>query len=843
MKKTEFKNISTTTETMIKTTANMVENKNILEERKRIYETSPYSDNINKHITSFEELKIYCSLRLKEANVTRLSLIQTINPDMWVSCKSKNNRDLMLSGCPPYAFDDPDGMIELHHIGQSPDAPFAELTIKDHLFHGNNKTLHKSTSTSWRTNPKEESIFSKERATYWKKRGKGDFFILTQTSIIPLNSPDTKLAFTNPILIHEAIEKLYTECTSEELYYLSDLANSYAIIKEFGYHSIGEFVEQLNTEDSNPLIIQCGVCGSENCSRYGYYTNKNERIPRYKCNYCGRIFTNMDQSIISGSKFSLFEWLKFINCLYNGLSLDATAKQCHVSTKCIHENRLKIFYALKLIDEQTRLKGNIVIDETYFSASFKGAGTLQSKSLMNRKAHRRGSENHSKGLSKNLVCVVCAIDEYGNAVARIAGLGAPTAERIQKALDGAIDADALTCIYSDKEAALRAYAEKNGFPIKQAVALRKNKKRSKDYSYDKEKTMIRQQIQKINAFHSKLKRFLKPFLGVSSHLLSGYLCLFLWKDRHYTTGTGVAYQELMKVLVQPGLYKSVEEILKMSCFQEVTNRISIEYFKDVERAKAIYARYAQGEKIQSIADSYHLSRSSIQYVLKKFKRMGLAYKTQREILAEEKAQKQKIIPYPYKTISRNQDIYLQKIEWEGSSRDFYSMITQKHQLSLQTIKNIIALEERILSLKEEFFIYEKFEYKTLQEVYQSVYKYYLELKKQQIEHPQCIQILKKEFQYTEVNIIKIINTMRENMDKEEFFLQKKKIAIGETSLRDKALFVDFLKWEGSKKDFCIWATEKYRLSFYYIYHILSLNFIADPQRYENTYQRPTRCKE
>ena len=60
MKKTEFKNISTTTETMIKTTANMVENKNILEERKRIYETSPYSDNINKHITSFEELKIYC---------------------------------------------------------------------------------------------------------------------------------------------------------------------------------------------------------------------------------------------------------------------------------------------------------------------------------------------------------------------------------------------------------------------------------------------------------------------------------------------------------------------------------------------------------------------------------------------------------------------------------------------------------------------------------------------------------------------------------------------------------------------------------------------------------------
>ena len=78
--------------------------------------------------------------------------------------------------------------------------------------------------------------------------------------------------------------------------------------------------------------------------------------------------------------------------------------------------------------------------------------------------------------------------------------------------------------------------------------------------------------------------------------------------------------------------------------------------------------------------------------------------------------------------------------------------------------------------------------------------------------------------------------MSKNIDNQEFWSQKKKMPIGETVIRDKALFIDFLKWEGSKKEFCMWAKDKYHLSFYYIYHILSLNFIADPKRYEDTYQ-------
>ena len=125
----------------------------------------------------------------------------------------------------------------------------------------------------------------------------------------------------------------------------------------------------------------------------------------------------------------------------------------------------------------------------------------------------------------------------------------------------------------------------------------------------------------------------------------------------------------------------------------------------------------------------------------------------------------------------------------------------------------------------------------------AVYERYLELLDLKFRSMQCIQILKHEFQYSEISIFKILQMMRENIDNTKFFSKKKKMAITETLVRDRALFVDFLKWDGSKKDFCVWASEKYQLSFHYIYHILSLNFMADPKRYENTYQRPTRHKE
>ena len=79
--------------------------------------------------------------------------------DRW---KDKTNMDLMKEGKAPYG---PDGkQINLHHIGQKPDSPLAELTDTEHK--SNDGILHNKIKES----EIERTVFRSERQEYWKKR-------------------------------------------------------------------------------------------------------------------------------------------------------------------------------------------------------------------------------------------------------------------------------------------------------------------------------------------------------------------------------------------------------------------------------------------------------------------------------------------------------------------------------------------------------------------------------------------------------------------------------------------------------------------------------------------------
>ena len=107
------------------------------------------------------------------------------------------------------------------------------------------------------------------------------------------------------------------------------------------------------------------------------------------------------------------------------------------------------------MDDQTKLKGNIVIDETYLANSYKGNRSQNQDFFMERKPHKRGGEIHTPGLSKDHVCIVCIIDEQGNSIARTAGLGSPNWVKLQKTVGNSIDFENLICIYSDKSNAIK----------------------------------------------------------------------------------------------------------------------------------------------------------------------------------------------------------------------------------------------------------------------------------------------------------------------------------------------------------------------------------------------------
>ena len=105
---------------------------------------SGWSTNILRYIRTKEEAKIYMKAKLKEKIINgKTALIQpqidgrAYNAPQWPDW---SNKDLAEEG---YAPRDTNGIpYELHHIGQNPDSPLAELTWEEHHANGNFKKLH-----------------------------------------------------------------------------------------------------------------------------------------------------------------------------------------------------------------------------------------------------------------------------------------------------------------------------------------------------------------------------------------------------------------------------------------------------------------------------------------------------------------------------------------------------------------------------------------------------------------------------------------------------------------------------------------------------------------------------
>ena len=148
------------------------------EQKTEIKEQTGWSDKIVDSIRSTEEASVYMDAGLKEVDGNlertdidwnakipqdRIDRMRSIYgdevADKWAG---KTNMDLIREGKAPYG---PDGeRINLHHIGQKPDSPLAELTDTEHK--SNDGVLHDKTKES----EIERPAFRKEREAYWQNR-------------------------------------------------------------------------------------------------------------------------------------------------------------------------------------------------------------------------------------------------------------------------------------------------------------------------------------------------------------------------------------------------------------------------------------------------------------------------------------------------------------------------------------------------------------------------------------------------------------------------------------------------------------------------------------------------
>lgn len=148
------------------------------EDRVRIKEETDWSDEIIDHIETWEQYEIYKNAELHEGEVNgRKCLLKDIDMD-YVDPKTisdkhpegLSNRELMAKGRSPY--DSKTGeRIELHHIGQDFNSPFAELAENSEHGDGNDAILHDKSAESWRQDAEKNKQYNNvHRPNHWKTR-------------------------------------------------------------------------------------------------------------------------------------------------------------------------------------------------------------------------------------------------------------------------------------------------------------------------------------------------------------------------------------------------------------------------------------------------------------------------------------------------------------------------------------------------------------------------------------------------------------------------------------------------------------------------------------------------
>lgn len=248
----------------------------------------------------------------------------------------------------------------------------------------------------------------------------------------------------------------------------------------------------------------CPHCGSIHVVRNGHQPSGSQR---YICCDCGKSFSVTSNTIVSGTKKDMSIWEKYIDCMMHGLSIREAAEICGIHRNTAFYWRHKILDALQDMANSVVLDGIVEADETFFPVSYKGNHSKDANFTMPRAAHKRGGETRVRGLSREQVCVPCAVNRSGMAIAAPTNLGRVSSKDIKSLLGSRIDNRAT--LVTDKMNSYIRFAKNEGIRLIQVKSGR-----SKRGIYN---------VQRVNSYHSTLSRFMRRFNGVSTKYLNNYL--------------------------------------------------------------------------------------------------------------------------------------------------------------------------------------------------------------------------------------------------------------------------------------------------------------------------------
>lgn len=243
---------------------------------------------------------------------------------------------------------------------------------------------------------------------------------------------------------------------------------------------------------------RCPKCGSKSQHEDGHTQAGHKR---YRCEECGSSYTLLSDSIFNSAKIPFHKLMGYINLMSFNVPLEMCCEILNISSNTADLWRRKIFKTIDDYQNHLKLFKRIWIDETY----------IDDYSIMHNPFEKR-----KRGLSKDKICIVVAIDIYKNMVAVICGHGKPSSRRIYKALrDHVIPGS--TIVHDGDHS--------HNYLIKKLNCDSEvYKADSKDPEYLKNMALI-------NNMCGWLKRYIGHFIGMNISNLQTYLNWFIYLHR------------------------------------------------------------------------------------------------------------------------------------------------------------------------------------------------------------------------------------------------------------------------------------------------------------------------
>lgn len=288
------------------------------------------------------------------------------------------------------------------------------------------------------------------------------------------------------------------------------------IMKTFDFNKLKQTISELSPRQKNDLekhllnpesqpevlkLLEKSLSGCPHCQHnYSYKWGTSKGRQRYRCKSCSKTYNALTGSQLSGLH-KPERWEQYCQTMVDSKTLRVAAKECDINLTTAFMWRHKF---LKLADllMSKQLEGIVEIDETWFKYSEKG-----SRHLTAEKPRKRGSDKASK------VKAVIGIDRSGHVVDQVVvsfTLSQLKADFLPKLAD-----DLVLCTDGHINYEYLAKQEK----INHVVLNQSLGERVKDKVFH---------IQTVNAYHMRLKRWLKRFYGVATKNLHKYIGWFRW---------------------------------------------------------------------------------------------------------------------------------------------------------------------------------------------------------------------------------------------------------------------------------------------------------------------------